>query len=187
MINDEELIRGIRAGDEFAAEELIKRYYSGILRYCRRHLSDQSLAEDTAQETFYRVFRSLMRYQDKDYFRAWIYMIARNICIDENKKHREVVFQESEDIGKESNEIRHLEDQNEMRKKGSIGYRGCILNIALCSLFFGVTARFIPILYNVSSIGLWIVFLTAFFFFMLKELKEVVVSIKEGQIYGVIS
>ena len=114
MINDEELIRGIRAGDEFAAEELIKRYYSGILRYCRRHLSDQSLAEDTTQETFYRVFRSLMRYQDKDYFRAWIYMIARNICIDENKKHREVVFQESEDIGKESNEIRHLEDQNEI-------------------------------------------------------------------------
>ena len=114
MINDEELIRGIRAGDEFAAEELIKRYYSGILRYCRRHLSDQSLAEDTAQETFYRVFRSLMRYQDKDYFRAWIYMIARNICIDENKKHREVVFQEFEDIGKESNEIRHLEDQNEI-------------------------------------------------------------------------
>ena len=114
MIKDEELIRGIRAGDEFAAEELIKRYYSGILRYCRRHLSDQSLAEDTAQETFYRVFRSLMRYQDKDYFRAWIYMIARNICIDENKKHREVVFQESEDIGKESNEIRHLEDRNEI-------------------------------------------------------------------------
>lgn len=75
----------------------------------------------------------------------------------------------------------------QMRKKGSIGYRGCILNIALCSSFLWVTARFIPILYNVSSIGLWIVFLTAFFFFMLKELKEVVVSIKEGQIYGVIS
>lgn len=116
MINDEELIKSIRAGDEVAAEELVKRYYSGILRYCRRHLSDQSLAEDAAQETFYRVFRSLMRYQDKDYFRAWIYTIARNICIDENKKKKDIVLQETEDIGKESSEIRLIEDQDEIER-----------------------------------------------------------------------
>jgi len=75
----------------------------------------------------------------------------------------------------------------QVRKKGSIGYRSCIFVIVLCSLFFWVTAVFLPILYNVSSIGLWIIFLTAFLFFMFKEIKEAVGSIKEGRIYGVIS
>lgn len=34
-MDDDELIERIRLGDEEAAEELIKRYYTSILRYCR--------------------------------------------------------------------------------------------------------------------------------------------------------
>jgi len=120
MITDEELIKQIRAGDEEAADILVKRYYADILRYCKRHIIDQNLAEDATQETFYRVFRSLMRYQDKERFRAWLYMIARNICIDENRKQKNTIPLELEDIGEESNNIHQIENSDEIEQLLSV-------------------------------------------------------------------
>ncbi len=35
MLSDDELVEQIRLGNENAAEELIKRYYASILRYCK--------------------------------------------------------------------------------------------------------------------------------------------------------
>ena len=35
MLSDDELVEQILLGNENAAEELIKRYYTSILRYCR--------------------------------------------------------------------------------------------------------------------------------------------------------
>ena len=120
MITDEELIKQIRAGNEKAADILVKRYYTDILRYCKRHIIDQNLAEDATQETFYRVFRSLMRYQDKERFRAWLYMIARNICIDENRKQKNTIPLELEDIGEESNDIHQIENSDEIEQLLSV-------------------------------------------------------------------
>lgn len=34
MLSDDELVEQILLGNENAAEELIKRYYTSILRYC---------------------------------------------------------------------------------------------------------------------------------------------------------
>ena len=75
-MTDDELIERIRDGDEDSAEELIARYYSAILRYCRWHSTDDAQAEDLTQETFLRVFRNLAGYRKRDRFKAWLYTIA---------------------------------------------------------------------------------------------------------------
>ncbi|WP_418374097.1 RNA polymerase sigma factor, partial [Agathobacter sp.] len=49
----------ILLGNENAAEELIKRYYTSILRYCRWHCSNLEKAEDLTQETFLKLFKNL--------------------------------------------------------------------------------------------------------------------------------
>ena len=41
MLSDDELVEQILLGNENAAEELIKRYYISILRYCRWHCSSR--------------------------------------------------------------------------------------------------------------------------------------------------
>ena len=46
MLSDDELVEQILLGNENAAEELIKRYYTSILRYCRWHCSNLEKAED---------------------------------------------------------------------------------------------------------------------------------------------
>lgn len=37
MSSDDELVEQIQYGDENAAKELIKRYYTLLLRYCKWH------------------------------------------------------------------------------------------------------------------------------------------------------
>lgn len=56
MLSDDELVEQILLGNENAAEELIKRYYTSILRYCRWHCSNLEKAEDLTQETFLRIY-----------------------------------------------------------------------------------------------------------------------------------
>lgn len=85
-MTDDELIERIRDGDENSAEELITRYYSAILRYCRWHCAGDARAEDLTQETFLRVFKNLSEYRKKDKFKSWLYTIANHLCIDESRK-----------------------------------------------------------------------------------------------------
>lgn len=61
MLSDDELVEQILLGNENAAEELIKRYYTSILRYCRWHCSNLEKAEDLTQETFLNFLSSEQR------------------------------------------------------------------------------------------------------------------------------
>lgn len=84
--NDDELAARAASGDDSAAEFLIRRYYSSILRYCRWHCPDIETAEDLTQETFIRLFRHLVDYKPRGSFKAWLYTIANRLCIDESRK-----------------------------------------------------------------------------------------------------
>ena len=83
---DDKLIDRIKRGDESAAEELIHRWYSAILRYCRWHCPNDATAEDLTQEVFYKLFRSIHQYDERRNFKAYLYTIARNLCIDESRR-----------------------------------------------------------------------------------------------------
>lgn len=83
---DDELIKQAKSGDESAAELLIRRYYPAILRYCMQHCPNRATAEDLTQEAFIRLFRSLEEYQGRGKFKAYLYKIANNLCIDESRK-----------------------------------------------------------------------------------------------------
>ena len=83
---DNVLINRVKAGDEDAAELLIRRYYPSILRYCRWHCPNMETAEDLTQETFIRLFRHLDEYKNRGTFKAYLYTIANHLCIDESRK-----------------------------------------------------------------------------------------------------
>ena len=87
-MKDDFLIKRIRTGDEDAAEELVRRYYAQVMRFCRWQCSKNGLAEDLTQETFLKVFRSIDRYRNRGHFKAWLFCVARNICMDELRKQQ---------------------------------------------------------------------------------------------------
>lgn len=65
-----------------AFEILYKEYYVRIFGLCRRLLNSTELAEDAAQETFMRAYKSFRKYNPDQPFWQWIATIANNHCID---------------------------------------------------------------------------------------------------------
>ena len=85
-MKDDLLIKRIRAGDEDAAEELVRKFYAQVMRFCRWQCSNNDLAEDLTQETFLKVFKSLDQYRNRGHFKAWLFCIARSVCVGELRK-----------------------------------------------------------------------------------------------------
>ena len=88
MKREDELLRKMEQGDIHAADELIAMFYPDILRYCLWHAPNRSLAEDAAQETFLKVIRHFDHYTHRGRFKAFLYRIAANTCIDMQRKNR---------------------------------------------------------------------------------------------------
>ncbi|HEX3825643.1 MAG TPA: sigma-70 family RNA polymerase sigma factor [Pseudonocardia sp.] len=70
-----------RAGDRQAATELAARTYQQVWRVLIM-LTNRSVAEDLAQETYARAFRSLPGFRAESSVRAWLLSIARNTAAD---------------------------------------------------------------------------------------------------------
>jgi RNA polymerase sigma-70 factor (ECF subfamily) len=77
-----------RQGDEEAFARIIERYQVPVYNLCHRMLSDPYEAEDAAQETFLKAYRSLRRYDVKKKFINWVLTIASNHCVDRLRKRR---------------------------------------------------------------------------------------------------
>lgn len=162
MLNDDELVEQIKNGDEQAAEELIKRYYASILRYCRWHCSSMEKAEDLTQETFYKLFKNISGYKGKRKFKAYLYTIANRLCIDESRK---VPVYSLEDV--------------RIRTEAIVMLGSCVL--------WAISSKFIPWVYATSAIGFWMIAFVMFGIFFVKEILFIVEMRKEGKLYGIIA
>lgn len=61
---------------------LMTQYGSSLLRMCRLHLRDESLAEDAVQETFLKAYRKLSTFRGESSELSWLTGIAINVCRD---------------------------------------------------------------------------------------------------------
>ncbi len=111
---DDELINRIRQGDGAAAEELVRRWYPSVLRYCRWRLRSGEAAADLTQETFLRLFRSLDGYRREGKFKAYLFAIASRLCIDEDRRAPLYPLEEADGAEGERDALRQLEDRDEI-------------------------------------------------------------------------
>ncbi len=85
---DSELAAAVRQGSDRAFEELYSRYRGRIGAYILGIVRDHARAEDIAQEVFISALRRLRETERPVAFKAWIYEIAKNACIDEFRRTR---------------------------------------------------------------------------------------------------
>jgi RNA polymerase sigma factor (sigma-70 family) len=65
---------------------LLQRYTMLLLGVCMKYLKDEEAAKDSVQQIFLKVIHELKRYRVQ-YFKSWLYMIARNHCLMQLRKH----------------------------------------------------------------------------------------------------
>lgn len=77
---DVRLMLKVRDDDAGAFEELMRRYQDRLVRLMTHLAGRRDMAEDLAQETFLRVYRSRGRYVPGSKFSTWLYTIAHNVA-----------------------------------------------------------------------------------------------------------
>ena len=70
------------AGDEAAFGGLAERYRRELGLHCYRMLGSYEDSQDLVQETFLRAWRGRATIRTPGSFRAWLYRIATNACLD---------------------------------------------------------------------------------------------------------
>src|SRR3954463_686175 len=79
-LDDARLTVRIGAGDAEAFSVLYDRHHAPLLAFCRHMLGNRQDGEDALQQTFVRAHRAMLRGQQPDEPRAWLFAIARNRC-----------------------------------------------------------------------------------------------------------
>lgn len=83
-LSDKDLVSRARTGDQQAFSKLMRRYQDRIFSLTLRWIGDRQIAEETTQEVFIAVYRSLDRFRGESSFSTWLYRVAINHC--KNKK-----------------------------------------------------------------------------------------------------
>jgi RNA polymerase sigma-70 factor, ECF subfamily len=102
-LTDESLVRMYRttANTEVADQyinELFRRNHAKIARWCVRFTGERDEALDLAQEVFARAFQNLNLFRGQSKFSTWLFIIARNQCINAARARRQPELAENDDV-----------------------------------------------------------------------------------------
>jgi RNA polymerase sigma-70 factor (ECF subfamily) len=103
---DEELVSRYRSTAELDereqySNELFRRNYARVARWCLRFTSDRESAADLAQEIFTKAYQKLSSFQGQSKFSTWLFVIARNHCLNAMRANTRQATELTHDDGEE--------------------------------------------------------------------------------------
>lgn len=109
-------IEEAKKGDLSALDDVVRGYYLEIFKYCFWQTKNKEQAEDITQETFYKAIRFLNAYKNNGSFRAFLYKIAHNTCIDYHKRKMDISDVDMLEVIYEESGFREIEDLMDFEK-----------------------------------------------------------------------
>ncbi|MCW3080131.1 sigma-70 family RNA polymerase sigma factor [Segetibacter sp.] len=96
-IEDKELLnRFYSDGNNQWLGILLQRYTLLLYGVCNKYLKDEEEAKDAVQQIFLKVITEVQKYK-VDYFKSWLYMVAKNLCLMKiREKHGRVPLEISD-------------------------------------------------------------------------------------------
>ena|SRR5688572_14121848 len=85
---DAQVVMRVLNGDHQAYGHLVHRYQDAIYRHARGMGLDHDTSLDLVQDSFVKAFDRLEECRDAAHYRAWLYRICRNLCLDELRNVR---------------------------------------------------------------------------------------------------
>jgi RNA polymerase sigma-70 factor (ECF subfamily) len=103
---DEELVAQYRSATEASQRdqyinELFRRNYARVARWCLRFAADRESAADLAQEVFAKAYQNLASFQGQSKFTTWLFVIARNHCLNAVRANARQATELTADDGEE--------------------------------------------------------------------------------------
>jgi RNA polymerase sigma-70 factor, ECF subfamily len=110
--NDAWLVEHARRGDQEAFAVLVRRYERKLLRVLTRLIRDPEHARDLAQETFWKVYVCLERFDTARRFGPWLFRVAVNLALDSirHSKHKLALTTSIHGIGVDEHAIFDVPD-----------------------------------------------------------------------------
>jgi RNA polymerase sigma-70 factor (ECF subfamily) len=81
-LNENELIQGLKSGDEASFKYLVENYKDRIFNTAIGIVQNAEDAEDVAQEVFIQVYRSIHSFKGESKLSTWMYRIATTRSLD---------------------------------------------------------------------------------------------------------
>jgi RNA polymerase sigma-70 factor, ECF subfamily len=85
-LRERELVISAQGGDRAAQKSIYKLYRERIHNLVFYSLGDAVFAEDVAQAIFLKIFRALPDFRFESSLATWIYRIALNECLNQNRR-----------------------------------------------------------------------------------------------------
>jgi len=82
LLNEQELILGLRNGEETAFKYLVETYKDRVFNTAIGIVQNAEDAEDVAQEVFIQVYRSIHSFKGESKLSTWLYRIATTRALD---------------------------------------------------------------------------------------------------------
>jgi RNA polymerase sigma-70 factor (ECF subfamily) len=102
VLSDAELVNQVMRGERDAYAELVNRHQALIYRHACGMGLDHDTSLDLVQDAFVKAYTSLQECHDPGHFRAWVFRIGRNLCLDHLKNVRRMSIPISQVRGIES-------------------------------------------------------------------------------------
>src|SRR6478735_3339073 len=123
---DNDLIKSVLQGNQRDYAELVKRYQNFVFTIVLRYTESREDAEEIAQDSFVKAYRSLSDFRGESKFSTWLYTIVtttsltflRKKKIDVQSLDNEKVFElaDSQDSGFRANQIEQKSRVNMVNK-----------------------------------------------------------------------
>lgn len=85
-------------------ERLYRLHFRTVWNICLSYLKNPADTEDAVQETFLRLAREDRDFESDEHGKAWLIRTAKNLCLDELRRHRrqELPLEEARGVGAEA-------------------------------------------------------------------------------------
>lgn len=87
-VNDQHYINLVIDGETNGFATLVDRYKTMVFSLSFKMLQHREEAEEAAQDTFIKIYKSLGRFNGDSKFSTWVYKITYNNCLDRLKKQK---------------------------------------------------------------------------------------------------
>ena len=107
-IEDKELLdKFYRDGNNQWLGILLQRYTMLLLGVCMKYIKNEEEAKDCVQQIFLKALTELQKYK-VDYFKSWLYMVAKNYCLMKIRdRHGKIPVELTDKMNPQEQEMDH--------------------------------------------------------------------------------